>query len=1162
MQHAQPQRLVPHERIGRYEVLRKIATGGMAELFLAKHVGMEGFEKVVAIKRILSHLAYDEEFINMFRDEARLVAKLSHPNIVQIYDLGKSNESYFIAMEYIPGRNLASIAKKARTRQEPLPPPYISRCIAQACEALYYAHTRTDLDGRPMGIVHRDVSPQNIIVAFSGTVKLVDFGIAKAATKIAHTRAGVLKGKYAYMSPEQIKGEEIDARSDLFSVGIVLYELLCGKRPFEKDNSIQTLKAIVQEPHVDPRVINPQIPDGLADIINKALSKNRDVRYQSAQEVQLALEDFVTSTGARANNVVIGQWLSTLFEDEIDKQRGGTITFKGVGEVILPADEKPDVADPQSLLAPEESVPPPTRAAPSPSPLERGRGGGSIENNERKSTANGRGGLLKEGVIDRPTRGGDDEATHLAGKSEPPHDDSAGVPVASASDDDRPHYEEGVMEGEASLHDPYEDSATEHVPEGSPLAERLKERVESLFEPKVANVAVRATSLMETLDGKDDPEPRGWPPGTLDPPMKGSEEATVEPGNAFDDLTHQPASDEDDQWGDRTAANPEEGGDELFGASPAVVTNAHAWEEPTAGPTGPQPSVRSSFGNLDDATLAGVPEDDLWGEKTSANPDDPADMTSSGGVEVIEPDRPRGGLWVDKTTGSPDPSDPDPAARGSSGVGFDDGAQTFGRDAEEPNTEWGGDLEPDPPEDDPDATNATAAWRAMPKEEALPVGIDIHRDVNRDSRTVAATSDAFLAEGIEIPASGAFAYDAETAPGEDVEPPAKVPQVEAPKLGAIKLAKAAAAPRGGVKEAESSVGRDLDLGLEVEFDRSTQEVQPPAPLPKKLEPPPAPPKKAEAPRSKSLELERPAPKKKEPPKDDPLSGPGLPDFDDLFKIAEPKPMVGADPLAMIGSTRVPPASVSLSEMLMDTDDRSRHAGLLKPAPGMPPRVGSTVSLQNLPSPPIALGKPVVPGARPASIAPPASRGTAMRHIKEVHRAGAALEPGAASSPPNLPIPGLGTPVAPGALSNPAYSNPAYGNFSMEAPAPAARFSPLQIGIIAVCAIVISAVAMAFFYVKFRSPSLEISSVPPGARVLIGGRQIEGTTPLSITIEAEKDYPVQVLLDGYEPFATTVKLPRGRRAWRASYPLKPVSAASAAGTPTPAPDPSAPPPPAP
>ncbi len=1135
---------MPHERIGRYEVLRKIATGGMAELFLAKHVGMEGFEKVVAIKRILSHLAYDEEFINMFRDEARLVAKLSHPNIVQIYDLGKSNDSYFIAMEYIPGRNLASIAKKARIRQEPLPPPYIARCIALACEALYYAHTRADLDGRPMGIVHRDVSPQNIIVAFSGSVKLVDFGIAKAATKIAHTRAGVLKGKYAYMSPEQIKGEEIDARSDLFSVGIVLYELLCGKRPFEKDNSIQTLKAIVQEAHVDPRVINPQIPDGLADIINKALSKNREVRYGSAQEVQIALEDFVTNTGERANNVVIGQWLSTLFEDEIDKQRGGTITFKGVGEIILPADEKPEPGPSDLPSLAEESAPPPTHAAPPPTDqgpgLERGRGGGSIETSERKPTANGRGSLLKEGVIGRPTRAGDDEATHLARESAPPSQhESVGRPVAASALGDRPLYEEGHKPSSAPDHDPYEDSATEHVPEGSPLAARLKERVENLFEPEVANVPVRDASGMETIDVRGRGGASwGGPASALK--VERSEEATVDPEDtAFgEDRTNQPV--DDDQWGDRTAANPEEGpSEDVVLASAAVVAREEPWDEATAGPK--QGSYRSSFGPLDDATLAGASDDDLWGEKTSANPDDPAEpFSNSGGVAVVEPDLAAAGQWVDKTTGSPDPSD-DPPEASASDVDFADG--------HEANTEWGGDLTPDPAEDDPEATSATAAWRALPEEGALPLGIDLSKDVGRDSRTVAATSDAFQSEGIEIPASGAFAYDAETHRGEDEDPALELPKVvEQPRnnLGAIRLAKAPAVPRGGVREQsaldepslDEPLDDDLSLGLDdntSDFDRSTQEVVPP----KRAEPP-----RVEL-RPKSLlepsaELERPRPAslaKKKDWKDehrDTGPGPAIPDFDELFRAPDPKPIISVDPLASIGSTRVPPSSVSLSEMLMDSDDRSRQPNILRPVGGTAgslPRQGSLA--QGGPShgaaPPVAVGRPI---GRAPSVAPIGGR-TALRQIKEVRR-GALAEPGAM---PNLPIPGLGTPVlgTPSSPPGPASSYPA----GFEVPAPArTRFSPLQVGIIAFCAIVVSAVAVALVYVKYRSPSLEISTAPPGARVVVAGQDVDGLTPVSISIEPEKDYPIQILMPGYQPLTATVKVPRGKRAWRANYTLLP------------------------
>ena len=308
----------------------------MAELFLAKQAGFDGFEKVVAIKRILSHLAYDDEFIAMLRDEARLVAKLNHPHIVQIYDLGKDEGSYFIAMEYIAGRNFSVIAKKSRELSLKIPPVNVARCIAQACEGLFYAYTRTDIDGKQLKIIHRDFSPQNIIVSLSGSVKLVDFGIAKAASKVAHTRPGVLKGKYAYMSPEQILGEELDARSDLFSVGIVLYELLCGRRPFEKANSILTLKAIVQEAPTPCRELNRDIPETLASIIDRCLEKDRNNRYSTAQELQIELEDFVGSSGERCNSVRISNWLEELFDDELNRVDGATVVFPGIGKVILP----------------------------------------------------------------------------------------------------------------------------------------------------------------------------------------------------------------------------------------------------------------------------------------------------------------------------------------------------------------------------------------------------------------------------------------------------------------------------------------------------------------------------------------------------------------------------------------------------------------------------------------------------------------------------------------------------------------------------------------------------------------------------------------------------------------------------------------------------------
>lgn len=321
--------------IDRYEILQKLASGGMAELFLAKQSGMEGFEKVVVIKRILSHLATDQEFVSMFLDEARIAAKLSHPNVVQIYDLAHADDTHYIVMEYVSGRNVAHIIKKARDAGGNIPVEHVARVMAGVCDGLYYAHTRKDYDGKPLNIIHRDISPQNILVSFAGGVKLVDFGIAKASTQLAQTRAGVLKGKYSYMSPEQVRGDKIDARSDLFAVGIVMYEMLTAQRPFERENSLKTLKAIVQEKPLNPRDLNPAVPPEIVKILSKALEKDPNRRYANAQEMQLALEDWLDRSPVKSNNVRISRYLYDLFDDELNAE-GGTLEVQGIGEIIIP----------------------------------------------------------------------------------------------------------------------------------------------------------------------------------------------------------------------------------------------------------------------------------------------------------------------------------------------------------------------------------------------------------------------------------------------------------------------------------------------------------------------------------------------------------------------------------------------------------------------------------------------------------------------------------------------------------------------------------------------------------------------------------------------------------------------------------------------------------
>jgi serine/threonine protein kinase len=218
------------ERLGRYTLDSKLAVGGMAEVFLATQSGPRGFEKVCVVKRMLPHLADEENFVRMFLDEARLAAQLNHPGIAQIFDFGEVNGSYFLAMEYVPGDSLRKIVKDHGRRGAFIPPAYCARMVADAAAALHYAHNAVGTNGQPLKVIHRDVSPQNILLGSTGVVKLIDFGVAKARSATQKTAEGLVKGKFAYMSPEQIRGQPLDQRSDIFSLGLVLYELLATRR--------------------------------------------------------------------------------------------------------------------------------------------------------------------------------------------------------------------------------------------------------------------------------------------------------------------------------------------------------------------------------------------------------------------------------------------------------------------------------------------------------------------------------------------------------------------------------------------------------------------------------------------------------------------------------------------------------------------------------------------------------------------------------------------------------------------------------------------------------------------------------------------------------------------------------------------------------------------
>ncbi|WP_225413453.1 protein kinase domain-containing protein [Stigmatella hybrida] len=286
------------EQVGKYQLVRKLATGGMAEVFLAKAAGPMGFEKTLVLKRILPHLAEEATFVEMFLSEAKLAAQLTHPNIVQIFDFGEADGAYFLAMEYIDGPHLRALVKGARTQGRPLSPVACARLISLACEGLAFAHDFADPQtGEPMGLIHRDISPDNILMSRQGAVKVVDFGIAKAASQSHHTQSGVIKGKLAYMPPEQVRAKTLDRRADVYALGVVLYELITTRRPFESSSDAGLMQAILFEEPVPASQHRAGLPEPLLGILGRALAKDREQRYPDCLAFQSDLEDFILSAG-------------------------------------------------------------------------------------------------------------------------------------------------------------------------------------------------------------------------------------------------------------------------------------------------------------------------------------------------------------------------------------------------------------------------------------------------------------------------------------------------------------------------------------------------------------------------------------------------------------------------------------------------------------------------------------------------------------------------------------------------------------------------------------------------------------------------------------------------------------------------------------------------
>jgi serine/threonine protein kinase len=329
----------PATRLGRYTLLRPLGAGGMAELFLARADGIEGFAKLVAVKRILPHKATNERFVRMLLNEARLVAGLDHPNIAQVHDIGLEQGEYFFAMEYVHGQDLAHVLRRAPRHKLHL--ENALHIAIGVCAGLHCAHIARDGTGRSLDIVHRDVSPSNVLVSYQGAVKLVDFGVAKAATLVSETREGVIKGKYGYMSPEQCLGDTLDRRSDVFAVGILLWEMTLGRRLYQFKGELASLQRIAYHDAPRPSTYDPAYPPELEHIVMRALARDLRQRYQSAEQLQIDLEQFALDHRLAVSAVSMAIEMRTLFRDHVEAWSAAERAGRSLGEHLAAQGSQP-----------------------------------------------------------------------------------------------------------------------------------------------------------------------------------------------------------------------------------------------------------------------------------------------------------------------------------------------------------------------------------------------------------------------------------------------------------------------------------------------------------------------------------------------------------------------------------------------------------------------------------------------------------------------------------------------------------------------------------------------------------------------------------------------------------------------------------------------------
>jgi eukaryotic-like serine/threonine-protein kinase len=340
------------EQFGPYLVYEQLGMGGMATVHRAETTGLAGFRRPVALKRMLPHVAANEDLVRSFVREARLASHLRHANVAQTYELGKVDDIYFIAMELVLGRTLRDILRCCAKTSTRIPIPVSLNILTQVCDALDYAHDLTDDSGQPLGIIHRDVSPSNVIVAEGGVVKLIDFGIAKASAAGMQTMSGTIKGKFGYMAPEYLAGK-IDSRADLFAVGIIAHELLTGRPLFQGRDDMDTLYRVKSMPIDSPRILNPSVPEEIESIVMTALERDPDARWQRAAAMRVALTTEMKRLGMTLIDHQIWQWTEGLFQDAL-----GDVSTPAPTRVLGTSPSMSVPLEPESVVIERVSEPP------------------------------------------------------------------------------------------------------------------------------------------------------------------------------------------------------------------------------------------------------------------------------------------------------------------------------------------------------------------------------------------------------------------------------------------------------------------------------------------------------------------------------------------------------------------------------------------------------------------------------------------------------------------------------------------------------------------------------------------------------------------------------------------------------------------------------------